>query len=1030
MLKVIRHRPVQACVIVALSALVTACAVFTPLYQRALDQASVQVELDRAAPGASGLQLTASGILPTIYSAQTTPIAAPTPAELEELIPQAVRRSFGAPVNARFVGLRMPSDAAQPTDGSLLWRAGACAHLQLVSGACPAAASEIAVSSADAKNFGWSAGSVIPVVESQPGQTRGPPQPTVPLTVSGVYRPPTDRYWAGWHLVGASGTQSDERVVFHDTWVTDSATFGSSQPWRNPSSRIDLPVDREKIGVDELLALEPALAHFQRELRRRPTDRGLVRADTGLAAVADRVQVAQDQSRITIPALMVPLGLLGLVVLWMAVGAGAEQRRPEVAVARLRGRGVRGAQAHLLRELLPTVLAGVPLGAGVAFALSWPVRHVLLPGDVSLEVQRPVWLALMLSVAAVTATAVLVSASISREPIVALLRRVPARRSGWSLGTLDAMLVTFAASILGAFATGRLTGPVAVAAPAVLALAAGLVLARLLVPVATRAGRSLLARGATGTGVAFLQVARRPGVRATIALLTVSAAILLFAADAVTVGDRNRELTARQQVGAPMVATVSGGTVRSVRDALAEVGPGRTRMTTVVVQHPLSDDDQSNLFVDRAAFLRIATFPDARKALAAVHRLDGPETKPVNVVGHSLAVDVSTESFYKGSSRSVSLAVRLLQHDGRVVSVRLGDLPTGKSPATTHQASIDCADGCVLTGWQVLTDPGNAGTGRVTVSSARTDDGQAVDLGATADWAVSGSDSSSGSRIQALDAGSQSLTMYVTSNGSSELTLAHRWVPTSLPVAVSGKLPPDSERGRFSGAGLDGVDRPMTAAARLPWLPASTSNATLVDLDLALRSGMQLGDQAELQVWFDREDRHALAAVTDALESGHMEVTAVSTYSEARRLLDRTSATWSMQLGVLVGVACLVVAALGLAIAGAATWRSRARDLAIMRLNGLPAGDVRRISVGEQLPMVVVSVLIGAGTGVLAAHYALPTLPLLPDDPAVDLVDLSAAWGPVAVLTVVTAVALCTVGLLIAALVARRASLDRVVGAP
>ena len=81
------------------------------------------------------------------------------------------------------------------------------------------------------------------------------------------------------------------------------------------------------------------------------------------------------------------------------------------------------------------------------------------------------------------------------------------------------------------------------------------------------------------------------------------------------------------------------------------------------------------------------------------------------------------------------------------------------------------------------------------------------------------------------------------------------------------------------------------------------------------------------------------------------------------------------------------------------------------------------------MPTVVVAVLAGAGVGVLAAHYALPTLPLLPADPAVDLIDLSAPWRVVLVLTCVAVVVLCSTGALIAALVARRASLDRAVEA-
>jgi ABC-type antimicrobial peptide transport system permease subunit len=221
----------------------------------------------------------------------------------------------------------------------------------------------------------------------------------------------------------------------------------------------------------------------------------------------------------------------------------------------------------------------------------------------------------------------------------------------------------------------------------------------------------------------------------------------------------------------------------------------------------------------------------------------------------------------------------------------------------------------------------------------------------------------------------------------------------------------------------------MTAVTRLPWLPAATHNATLADLDLALRSGMVLGDDAELQVWFGDEDGRAMAAVRKALEGAGMRITHVARTSAARSLLDDSAATWSMQLGVLVAIACLLVAALGLAIAGAASWRSRARDLAILRLNGLAPPELRRISLGEQLPMVVVAALTGAVAGLVAAQYALPTLPLLPGKPAVDLVDLTPPWPTLLLVAVGAALALGVVGAVVADLVTRRASLDRVAGA-
>jgi putative ABC transport system permease protein len=505
----------------------------------------------------------------------------------------------------------------------------------------------------------------------------------------------------------------------------------------------------------------------------------------------------------------------------------------------------------------------------------------------------------------------------------------------------------------------------------------------------------------------------------------VSAAILVFAADVVVVGARNREVAASQQVGAPMVATVTGGSVRAVRDLLRSIDPHGRKMTTVVVEHPLSVVDQTNLFVDRASFLRIATFRDAAAARGALGRLEPPAIKPIDVVATSVSVDVATETFYENSHREVDLDLLLLGHDGVPMTVRLGQIGPGTSPNSTRQAEVDCAAGCVLTGWKVETDPGNTGSGRILIGPVRTDGGQVLDLGRRSDWTPNLTE---GARIQALDAGPQSLTAFVSNAGSSSLVLAHHWVPAILPTVVSGELPSDSKGPHYEGRGLDGVSRPMTAVTRLPWLPASTRNATLADLGQTLRSGMDLGDQAELQVWFAHDDKNALAAVTKALRAKHMNVSHVARISAARATLDESAATWSMQLGVLVGLACLVVAGIGLAIGGAASWRSRARDLAVLRLNGVPERDARRISLGEQLPMVAVAVVTGAAAGVLAAHYALPTLPLLPAAPPVDLVDLSTAWSTVVLLAAMTALALGAVAAVVADLVFRRATPDRVGG--
>ncbi len=1024
----IRHRPLQACVIALLSALVTACAILTALQQRAIDQASAQVQLGRASASAQVLQLKSSGFLSSFYTGGGQPARALTPQELYEEVAGPVRRDFGPPITGQYVGVSTSAGTGPASEGDLAWRSDACAHLELVTGRCPGDAREIVVSTADAETFGWTAGVTVGALEVQDNDARGRPR-RMSLTVTGTYRLTEngvrDGYWDTWTLTGRSGTRPDRgSPVQHDTWITDRDTFDQEPTWRNPTSRADLRLRHSVTGVDDLLDLGDRIAAIARAQARRPALTAVVNVTSELPDVARSVRKAKDQARVTIPALMVPLGVLGLVVLWMALGTAVEQRRPEVAVARLRGRGSRGAQVQLVRELLTMVFVGVPIGLVAALGLSWPARRLLLPGDVPLEIRTPVLLALLLSVVLVSAAVLLTTTAVSREPIVALIRRIPGRRPGWGLGTADAVIVTVAASILISFVTGQLTGPIALVAPAVLAFGTGLVLARLLVPVAARSGRALLARGNATVGVGLLQLSRRPGLRATMALLTVAAAILVFAGDAVAVGSRNRTVAAAQRIGAPVVLTVSGGGPLDVRRALAAARISDHDVTPVVVQGAIATDDQVVLYVDTSRFGSIGTFPGRAAARHALATVSPPKVDPIRVTGRGLSLRVSTQRFYKGTDRDVDLEAVLLHDDGTVSAATLGALGTGTTPPRTMSAALDCAAGCVLTGFKITTSAANAGTGRILLDDLRSDTGEAIPIGSANDWRGV---PAGGSTLEPVEGdGTGPLTVFVDNGGASELVMEHNWIPEKLPAVVAGSLPPGSDGKQFDAHGLDGVARSMAPVARLPWLPATGPNAAITDLGLAERSGSILSDDAVLQLWLGSTDRELLGRVRTALAAAGLEIEDVARTSEARHELDESAATWSLELGILVAVACLLVAVLGLAIAGAGAWRARSRDLAVLRLNGVTRGEVDRISLVEQLPGMLVAVLVGAVSGVVAAHFALPTLPLLAVDPQVDLVDFSAAWSVVIALAVAALVVLGLVGWTAARSVANAAAPTRV----
>ena len=143
---------------------------------------------------------------------------------------------------------------------------------------------------------------------------------------------------------------------------------------------------------------------------------------------------------------MAQMALLLVCVLWLVLVSAADQRRGEVAVARLRGRGSRGARRLLLSETLPPVVLGAPLGALLAVGLSTVARNTVLTSDPPFEVPVAAVVALVAGLLLMVGLAVLSVRRVCRDPVADLIRSVPPRRSGVRLGVLEAMLVAAAAA--------------------------------------------------------------------------------------------------------------------------------------------------------------------------------------------------------------------------------------------------------------------------------------------------------------------------------------------------------------------------------------------------------------------------------------------------------------------------------------------------------------------------------------------------------------------------------------------------------
>ena len=1026
MWKLIRYRRLQALSIALLAALITTCAVFAPLYDRATQQALVDVRLAQAPVEVSGLSLRSSAPPPGNYFTGQEAGEPLTLEELTGLVGPGVRHRFRPAVPSLGAEADVFPDTNTSAIGDVLWRGGACRHVVTVQGRCPRRAGELMVSAADRRIFDYQVGTRIRVA----GDVLDPnaPPATATLTVVGVYRQSGDEYWFGRLLTGRSGILAGRPPahLLHDTWLTARVTFETPAIPALPalSSAVDLPLDQPRTGIDQLVRLGPQVTHLQRTAEREAASGRLVRTFTGLPELSKEIDDERAQSGVTIPLLMLQLGLLAVVVLWLVLAAATEQRRPEVALALLRGRGPSGARRLLLRELVPVALVGVPTGAAVALLLCWAARWLFLAGAAPFEIP-PAAVVAMLGAAAVLVTLTLLAVRrVTREPVESLLRRVPRRATGWSLGVLETLVIAASGTAVVAFVTGGLSGPIALAAPALLALLVGLLVAHATVPVAAAVGNRLLRRGRVRLGVSVLDAARTPAAGRTVAILTVATALLVFSADALVVGARNRDAAAEQVAGAPQVAAVLDADLVAVRKVLRSLDPQGRTVTPVVRLRPPARQAPVTLAVVPDQFRHIAMFPGQEASRIPWQVLAPPSQSPITVRGTRITGRLSGQGLTvtgPGGTVAPTVTLGLVGLSNGRSSAPLGSIATGNH-SRTFNAAISCRDGCLISGITVGVSPGSSITGTLGLAGLATERGP-LRLGPASQW-NSVKDRTTGT-LTVTSPSADTLHIRLRTLGNNTVTAHQAWFPTRVPAIVAGRLPAGSDGDDFLAAGLAGDTQDARREARVPRVPTGPPDKAMVNLDVVQRdSGVD--PDAQVMLWFAREDPAALARVSKALTAKGISLGDVHTLSEARRTYDESTAAWSLQLAVVVGVAGLLTGILVLLVIAVTGWRLRSRDFAALRMSGLSRRELRRIAVAEQLIAILLAVVAGVVCGAVGAHYALPTLPLFATDPEVSTLDLSTAWGAVAIGFGGALLVLTVTGVLIGRTIARRSTLERV----
>ena len=419
-----------------------------------------------------------------------------------------------------------------------------------------------------------------------------------------------------------------------------------------------------------------------------------------IPALLASVESQRDQARTVIPLLAVQLAVLGAVVLTFVCAAATEQRRPEIALARLRGNRAQGAAAMILRELGLLVTIGAVLGIGLGWLAAEVATRLWLEPGVELEARLTLLLAFAGSLAVGLLAIVAAGWPTVRQPLTSLLRRVPQRASALQVGLVEGAVVAAAAAGLVTALSGD-GGPVALLAPGLLAIAGGLLLTQVAVAAAGPAATRAMRTGRLTWGLTGLQIARRPALRRQTAIITVACALAVFAVDAWVVAERARVERSARDAGAAVVLGVDANTPKALRDAMLDIDPGGKFATPVVRSRSATETGPRTTAVEPEAFSRIAQWGKTPPTPAQLRTLRPERVPPVPLPDGATRVAVTT-SFsldplprpfgVRGTIKPFSLRLGLASADGESVLVDMGTLREGTH---TYTADINC-DGCTL----------------------------------------------------------------------------------------------------------------------------------------------------------------------------------------------------------------------------------------------------------------------------------------------------------------------------------------------
>lgn len=1005
----LRWRAGSSLAMLAVGALAVLVGALGPVYLHAADQSVLESTLGTAPVGNTGLT-----ILGTRGGTSTRPL---------EAVAHAVPRSpggspwFGAPVSTLDVGFSTLAKG-QAYASDLVSRSGSCAHLVVVRGRCADTARSLMLSTRSARELGVQVGREIDI---RIAGTRRP----VPVTISGLYRAtdPAAPYWWGANYF-AFGTEAriaegtgTALVPALDAAFTVPATVRAVVPRARAATvatMVQVPLRVTSVTEGDAAALRRSVQRLARTAVRSHASLG-----SQLPGLLGRVASIQRTMTTVAAAIDLQLLVLALMTLYFVAARTSAEREPDIRLAELRGYRPRSVFGVALAEPVAITLAALPLG----LAAAWLVARVTAPVLLADHVGAPLTAEAVLAAAA-TAAAGVVAMGIGARALVsaayagggaearALERRSSLWRTVAAVGVIAVAVAAFFELVLvgvsGRAGSGH-ADPLAALAPGILAVAVGIVGARLAVGLVRRTLAFTRNTRAAAITVATRRIARGGEFTMQVVMVAVAVSLSTFGVIGWRVADVNRAVRSAFDVGADRVLTVDVRPgvdfVRAVRTA----DRGAHSAMAAVVE---AASDGETLAVDASRMPQVMSWPSAlsRAGVAALaRRLVPAGLRPVvTVTGDQLAVTASSAF---GARPAPVLSADLLDDAyGTTQQVTLGALVPRRA---TYRGGIPggCPGGCRLVDLGVeWSGPAAAVASEpltVTVSSVESRSGSgrwrpvAAGLGAPHGWTPL----TGGVR---LAPGAAGLGARVALSPFGPAEFGPDDVPVALPAITTpaDAVAPGSGPGALNLVGLDGATVTGRQVATVPALPRVGVGADLVDLPVAQRlmSGPLVNATAE--VWLSGG---APGSIAQRLAARGVVVVGQQTAAQRARTLSATGVSLAYSFFIVAAVAAAVLAVGITAFVLSVTSRRRATELAALRVIGLRARTLRRSIAAEQLITLATAMVLGVGTGIAASAVALRSLPEFAGAgprPPLDLsLPLFAIGGVVVVLAVALAAA-------------------------